>query len=473
MLRCRSGHQLEKVKKLKPWQGHIHIRECVLCRNEIDRHETHWSCPERCRYDICQFCYKSEVAKRKAKAAAQNRPSGNSMPSGSGVSSQSRRTDDVSNLKLPTPMLTTDSVSSRTPSVDGDYRRRNSAGRHGLQQAGAVVRSASQQFLESSWQQAVELCFWIAVLFAGDLGGAVHLSDLVNDQELQFPYPCLTACFANAVAGFVMFALVMLMTRTGLDETLGELACEAEVDLRMTIGLGLLVTFQLAALVRVLTNPHHTMAAWIYMTCPVVTMVVAGSNYLRMEVLDKRLLLASGVASVGGMMAVQGAWPALEGLSALKWAVLAVALSVGRWLLTQKLMSPSEGSRPGTFRVAKDILLAGAMGGLELSVVYEWSGTWGVFWLPHLGSVMSSICIIGLCNALSVVAHTRIIQITSASFAAFLVPFQTVTLVPLQSFGAVSLVNWIGLALAAVSGVMYFKARKDMAELPEGYLAII
>ena len=26
--------------------GHIHIRECVFCRNEIDRHEVHYSCPD-------------------------------------------------------------------------------------------------------------------------------------------------------------------------------------------------------------------------------------------------------------------------------------------------------------------------------------------------------------------------------------------------------------------------------------------
>ena len=26
--------------------GHIHVRECSYCRNEIDRHEVHYSCPD-------------------------------------------------------------------------------------------------------------------------------------------------------------------------------------------------------------------------------------------------------------------------------------------------------------------------------------------------------------------------------------------------------------------------------------------
>ena len=75
-----------------------------------------------------------------------------------------------------------------------------------------------------------------------------------------------------------------------------------------------------------------------------------------------------------------------------------------------------------------------------------------------------------------VIGHTRLIQITSAAFGALLVPFHTVTLLPIEvraffAFGgrefsepcqsldsSISVINWLGLVLCVTSAVMYFKA---------------
>lgn len=51
------------------------------------------------------------------------------------------------------------------------------------------------------------------------------------------------------------------------------------------------------------------------------------------------------------------------------------------------------------------------------------------------------------------------IQVTSATFGALLVPFHSVTFLPIESLGVrVTPINWLGLVLCATSAVMYFKA---------------
>eukprot|EP00439_Symbiodinium_sp_Y106_P077798 s181_g16.t1 len=189
-----------------------------------------------------------------------------------------------------------------------------------------------------------------------------------------------------------------------------------------------------------------------------------------MEVLHKELLTAAGVASLGGMMAVHGPWPSLEGLTSLEWACLAVVFTVARCLLTQKVMSPAQGRRPGALVVSKLVLLAAFTVGVELSLYNEWHGFWSIPWLPRPGPVFRLVAVIGICDACSVIGTTRLIQITSAAFGALLVPFHTVTLLPIESLNSsISVINWLGLVLCVTSAVMYFKARKSTAEHPAGY----
>lgn len=466
---------VEKVRKLKPWQGHIHVRECVFCRNTIDRQELHYSCPEKCRFDVCQYCYKSQIAKAKVNAAGRSRsPASSSVKStpdfptgGSAASRNGAHPDFGGRLALPgepgasaprgpPPLHTEEQQQRKTPSQFKHH-----------------FRAASQQFLESSWQRSVEVVFWIVIVLAGDFIGASYIEKLTTAEVLAFPYPFLTAFVSNLVAGVLAILILMMLDRFDSRGSLGELAAVGgEMDLKMQIILGILITCEIGAAVKVLSNVHHTMAAWFYMLTPVATILVASSNYFRMEVLQKELLTAAGVASFGGMLAVKGPWPSLEGLTALQWAFVAVVITVARCLLTQRIMSPDLGERPGALHVARAVLLAGSTVGVELSLVYEWSGFWSLPWLLK-GSVFQMLCIIGFCQALSVIGSTRLIQITSATFGALLVPFHTVTILPIESINTpITAVNWLGLVLCATSAVMYFKARKSSGDIPEGYAVI-
>jgi len=474
---------VEKVKKLKPWQGHIHLRECALCRNEIDRHEVHYSCPEKCRFDVCQYCYKSAVAKRKAKNGSMTRQhSGDSaasntldMISDSGASSAG---SSISSPAATRPVMPPKPAKPVVPGTSGEMRSTGSAASSRTEprpssQITQKLHSASQEFLQSSWQRSVEVVFWAAVVCISDYAGALYLQRLTTDEVLAFPYPFLTACLSNLIAGILVFVVVDVLSKTGTRQHVGELAAEAEVDMVVQLILGVLITCEIGAAVKVLSNQHHTMAAWFYMLTPVTTILVASTHYFGMEMLDKDLLSAAGVASLGGMMAVRGPWPSLEGIDSLEWACLALVFTVARCLLTQKVMSPTTGRRPGALVVSKLILLAASTVGVELSLYNEWHGFWSLPWLPSPGPVFQLVCIIGVCDACSVIGHTRLIQITSAAFGALLVPFHTVTLLPIESLqSSTSVVNWLGLCLCVVSAVMYFKARKSTAELPEGYSAL-
>jgi len=351
--------------------------------------------------------------------------------------------------------------------------RVRSRGPGGTQSAGGTwlcLRLFGFRFLESSWQRSVEVVFWVSVVFISDFIGAFCLQNLTTDEELAFPYPFLTACLSNFVAGILVITIVFLLSKTGTQELVGELAAEAEVDMYVQLILGVLITFEVAAAAKVLSNQHHTMAAWFYMLTPVTTILVASTNYFGMEVLHKELLTAAGVASLGGMMAVHGPWPSLEGLTSLEWACLAVVFTVARCLLTQKVMSPAQGRRPGALVVSKLVLLAAFTVGVELSLYNEWHGFWSIPWLPRPGPVFRLVAVIGICDACSVIGTTRLIQITSAAFGALLVPFHTVTLLPIESLNSsISVINWLGLVLCVTSAVMYFKARKSTAEHPAGY----
>lgn len=475
MLRCRAGHVVEKVKKLKPWQGHIHVRECFYCHNTIDRHELHYSCPEKCRFDVCQYCYKSQMGKLKVRSRSPGSSSVRSgdfqVPGESGAASSrsgfsAAGKDFASAGKLLTPPGgTNDATSSPMREFRGQ-----STGSGKAAQIHQRFRSVSTQFLESSWQRSTEVVFWTLMVFAGDYIGAVYIQRLTTTEDLEFPFPFLTAFVSNLVAGFLVILFLFALDRLDLRASLGELALVSEVDLKMQIILGILVTCEIGAAVKVLSNVHHTMASWFYMLTPVATILVASSNFFRMEVLQKELLTAAGVASFGGILAVKGPLPSLEGLRALQWAMIAVVITVARCLLTQRVMAPADGTRPGALNVAKAVLLAGSTVGAELSIVYEWTGFWSLPWLLNKGSVCHMLFIIGLCDAISVIGHTRLIQITSATFGALLVPFHTVTVLPIeaQSLGApITAINWLGLVLCATSAVMYFKARKS--GVPEGY----
>ncbi|CAE7226447.1 kif4 [Symbiodinium microadriaticum] len=487
MLRCRAGHIVEKVKKLKPWQGHIHVRECSYCRNEIDRHEVHYSCPEKCRFYVCHYCYKSEVAKRKSSGQVKHgwgesgrQTSGDSinskasnvcdMISDSGASSAGSSISSPPMPRPALPKLTVPGTSVASADMRSGHSRGSSTGRSQAARLSYKIQSASKEFLESSWQRSVEVVFWVSVVFISDFIGAFYLQNLTTDEELAFPYPFLTACLSNFVAAILVITIVFLLSKTGTQELVGELAAEAEVDMWVQLILGVLITFEVAAAAKVLSNQHHTMAAWFYMLTPVTTVLVASTNYFGMEVLHKELLTAAGVASLGGMMAVHGPWPSLEGLTSLEWACLAVVFTVGRCLLTQKVMSPAQGRRPGALIVSKLVLLAAFTVGVELSLYNEWHGFWSIPWLPRPGPVFRLVAVIGICDACSVIGTTRLIQITSAAFGALLVPFHTVTLLPIESLNSsISVINWLGLVLCVTSAVMYFKARKSTAEHPAGY----
>ncbi|CAJ1394579.1 unnamed protein product [Effrenium voratum] len=306
-------------------------------------------------------------------------------------------------------------------------------------------------------------------------GRAVPATSDYCRGDLAFPFPFLTACLSNLVAGLLVIAVLALLNRTNTREQCGEIAADAEVDLKMQLMLGVLVTCEIGAAVKVLSNVHHTMAAWVYMLTPVATILVASSNFFGMEVLRQELLVAAGVASLGGMLAVQGPLPSIEGLNALGWGCLALVFTVARCLLTQGVMCPTIGQRPGALSVAKAVLLAGCTVGVELSLVYEWHGFWSLPWLPFPGRVFQQVTVIGICDAIMVIGHTRLIQITSAAFGALLVPFYTVTVLPVESLDSlttISLVNWLGLLLCGASAVMYFKARKNGTEPTEGYASL-
>ncbi|CAK9016019.1 Chromosome-associated kinesin KIF4B (Chromokinesin-B) [Durusdinium trenchii] len=320
--------------------GHIHVRECVFCRNTIDRQELHYSCPEKCRFDVCQYCYKSQIAKAKVNAAGRSRsPASSSVKStpdfptgGSAASRNGAHPDFGGRLALPgepgasaprgpPPLHTEEQQQRKTPSQFKHH-----------------FRAASQQFLESSWQRSVEVVFWIVIVLAGDFIGASYIEKLTTAEVLAFPYPFLTAFVSNLVAGVLAILILMMLDRFDSRGSLGELAAVGgEMDLKMQIILGILITCEIGAAVKVLSNVHHTMAAWFYMLTPVATILVASSNYFRMEVLQKELLTAAGVASFGGMLAVKGPWPSLEGLTALQWAFVAVVITVARCLLTQRI----------------------------------------------------------------------------------------------------------------------------------------
>eukprot|EP00435_Cladocopium_sp_Y103_P014825 s2_g3.t1 len=478
MLRCRAGHVVEKVKKLKPWQGHIHVRECFYCHNTIDRHELHYSCPEKCRFDVCQYCYKSQIGKLKVRSRSPGSVGSGSdfrVPGESAASSRSGFSHTAKDFTGTGKLLTppggpTDATSSPMREFRGQ-----STGSGKANQIHQRFRSVSTQFLESSYQRSTEVVFWTLMVFAGDYVGAVYIQRLTTTEDLGFPFPFLTAFVSNLVAGLLVILFLFTLDRFQARPSLGELALVSEVDLKMQIILGILVTCEIGAAVKVLSNEHHTMASWFYMLTPVATILVASSNFFRMEVLQKELLTAAGVASFGGILAVKGPLPSLEGLRALQWAMIAVVITVARCLLTQRVMAPVNGTRPGALHVAKAVLLAGSTVGAELSMVYEWSGFWSLPWLLNKGGVCHMLFIIGLCNAISVIAHTRLIQITSATFGALLVPFHTVTVLPIeaQSLGApITAINWLGLVLCATSAVMYFKARKISGEIPEGYSLI-
>eukprot|EP00928_Gymnodinium_smaydae_P044151 TRINITY_DN29473_c0_g1_i2.p1 TRINITY_DN29473_c0_g1~~TRINITY_DN29473_c0_g1_i2.p1 ORF type:complete len:320 (-),score=66.76 TRINITY_DN29473_c0_g1_i2:31-990(-) len=60
MLTCDNGHPIVKCKeKLHKWQGHVHGRDCSLCKDTIMRRDRHWRCEERCDFNVCTKCYDS------------------------------------------------------------------------------------------------------------------------------------------------------------------------------------------------------------------------------------------------------------------------------------------------------------------------------------------------------------------------------------------------------------------------------
>ncbi|CAE7840312.1 KIF4B [Symbiodinium sp. CCMP2592] len=250
-LLCRAGHIVEKVKKLKPWQGHIHVRECSYCRNEIDRHEVHYSCPDKCRFYVCQYCYKSEVAKRKSSGqAAKHGWASGRQTSGDSINSKSSNVCDmisdsgassagssISSPPMPRPALpklTVPGTSVASADMRSGHSRGSSTGRSQAARLSYKIQSASKQFLESSWQRSVEVVFWVFVVFISDFIGAFCLQNLTTDEELAFPYPFLTACLSNFVAGILVITIVFLLSKTGTQELVGELAADAEARLLET-----------------------------------------------------------------------------------------------------------------------------------------------------------------------------------------------------------------------------------------------
>lgn len=318
--------------------------------------------------------------------------------------------------------------------------------------------------MESSWQRSVEATFWVVLELGGIYVGMANLAYLTTEQEFAFPFPFLTACLSNLMSGVVVICAQTVMVRLASGEGLSELSHGSDVDWKAAAALGVLVTLSLGAATKVLSNYHHTLASYLYMITPVATVAAASHPRVAMEERQKEHLLAAAVASIGGMLAVRGPPPSFQGVVPLGWACLAVVFTVAQSLLTQFVMSPVIGGKPAALIVSKSLLFAGATVGVELSIVYEWSGFWSLPWLPHPASVFGLICIIGLCNAIVIVAHTRLIQITSATFASLLVPFQIVTMVPLQYRMLPPSTDIFGFLMCAASAVAFFKWRKEFPE---------
>jgi len=418
MLTCQNQHPLQKVAGLGWWQGHIHPRECASCGNAIDRHKMHYACSEKCHYDLCRSCY--ETKQRRAQPTPKPKPKPRPQP------------EPIPDQPKPEPRPD-------------------------------LMRRKTQEFMESSWQHSSETAFWVVLQLGGIYVGMANLEYLTTEQELHFPLPYLTACLSNLTSGVVVICIQSVMMKLASGEGLSELSHGVDANWKAAAVLGVLVTLSLGAAAKVLSNEHHTLASHLYMITPVATVIAASHPRVGMEEKQKEIVLAAAVASVGGMLAVRGPAPSLQGVLVLGWACLAVAFTVGQSLLTQLVMSPALGGKPATLVVCKSMFFAGASVGVEVSLLYEWHGFWSLPWLLT-ERVLGLICIIGLCNALVIIAHTRLIQITSATFASLLVPFQIVVMVPLQFHILPPVTDILGFLMCASSAVAYFKWRKDFPE---------
>ncbi|CAE8626486.1 unnamed protein product [Polarella glacialis] len=212
---------------------------------------------------------------------------------------------------------------------------------------------------------------------------------------------------------------------------------------------------------KVLDNIHHTIAIWLYMLTPLVTFFLASRHVVSLEVYQPQLAAAAGMAAIGGILSARSPPARVEGLVPLGWSALTVVLMSCRCVLTQMIVVPQKlgQARPSPV-VAQSMFAAAATAGVELSLVYELHGLWSLFDLPNPSKVFGLILAIGIFNALVVVADTRLIQITSATFATILIPFHAAALLPGEAaLEPISDLNWVGLLLCLGSAVAYLKAR--------------
>mmetsp|Transcript_86936 Transcript_86936/g.156593 ORF Transcript_86936/g.156593 Transcript_86936/m.156593 type:complete len:491 (-) Transcript_86936:58-1530(-) len=470
MLKCRSGHPVGPAK-VKPWQGRIHERACDKCERHIDRKEDHFSCSKKCQYYLCEPCFHAESVKLQNARSKFGQFATGVVPAKSpaprpGASPESQTSTSVSSTTPAAPVaqgqhaawLPADAVAARQPlgaqSSGALFSGPGEADTRTGRLAG-LARAATTSFSESAWQESVEAAFWVAVILLGDFFVAARVKELTTDPDLQFPYPWTTACLS---------ALVACLLCTAILRAFGPIleAQDVQMDLRFPLALGVMLTLQVGSEAKVLDNMHHTSAIWLYMLTPLVTFFLASRQVVSLEVYQPQLAAAAGMAAIGGILSARSPPPRVEGLWPLGWSALTVVLMSCRCVLTQKIVAPQKlgQARPSPVVVAQSMLAAAATVGVELSLVYEWHGVWSLFDLPNPSKVFGLILAIGIFNALVVVADTRLIQITSATFATILIPFHAAALLPGEAaLEPISDLNWVGLLLCLGSAVVYFKAR--------------
>lgn len=449
---------MTKFKKLKPWQGAIHNRECAACLRPVQRHEFRWRCEQHCRWDLCEGCYERHWAHLIQCALAAD--------------DLEERRQLLDTVPLPRRKFL-DFVAAEN--------------KVGARPSGANWRGPMTD-REPPWP--LEAALWLLARTAACALLVVVGVELVGKAELAFPGGFLAEGLANLGASVLCWAALLAARSAdtgapgppgpgppglGLSGPPGVPGVPGVSGVPMPAGPGrpcATIDWKSAGVLGLMRGVELGLFAVLFREASVsvrgIALAATPAFFFAAGLLSGRerprmdLAAAVGCVTLGGLLAsLMDA--DLVGIRMLPLALIAELIAMMRWVFTSNILpAVGEPHRLYLLDLAARMSPPTSLVGFEIAFITDTRCYVEMWFLPKPLYVTLLVTVMAICTAVVTVADLQVVQLTSVTLLGFVTPFARVAGIIFAALvwgTRVSLMNTAGVLLCAVGAVLYAQAR--------------
>lgn len=472
-LLCRNGHPVDRIKKLKAWQGYLHGKECSICMSGLDREQERWTCSGRCTWNVCRKCYDVHWSRviQKASRTEDDRlramlldavPEARRKYNDFLAAEQGRKAQLTPSSEWRVPMSPRSAQGSELPAAS-------------MGPGSPISKQALQEWLQLR-DERVQVPLWLAAGAAATGLAFWAASVLLRSEDLAFPHPFLLVGFSQLgtllLCRLVVYFLgappepPMPPAPPGPPGAPSPAAQAREAEWKAAGILGLMYGVDCCIGASLLYHLSLVSRDAAYVLTPAAMLgagILAGTDQP-----ETRCVQSVVGITLGGLLMSLGGFVDWDILKLMLLALLADVVKMFRWVFTRNVLPEQSGASLLIFAARMTTTTAAA--GFELAFMTDFDCYIGLFGLPKPGEVAALVLATTVGVAVKLVSELHLAQLTSVTVLGFFTPLLNVGLTVLAVVCGgerASLWSCLGASLC-VGGMGYYaylRQREQEADL--------